>query len=220
MINRKFYRYAPSRYSDSLLSLGNIRIGTLHDFRKSEHKNGIADENEGKKTVTHYVTYASTKDSGDSNLDIKALREFGVVEPVNVGEITVENCTFGMLFDHPDCFIHCSSSKLSIDVMKEFEGADSCVEIQEPLGFYLRLTETLNSIIPVELKILQEVKYGERDEKWNGENWGHHPALIKGKEFSGQYEIRAIWKPRYDGLINPLVLNDTGLLKFLRRAAI
>ncbi len=43
------YRYTNSCYNKLLLNMGCIRVGTLHDFRKSEHKKGIADPQEGKK---------------------------------------------------------------------------------------------------------------------------------------------------------------------------
>jgi len=49
------YRYSNSKFSNILTVLGGIRVGTLHDFRNSEHKKGIADPLEGKKTVVHRI---------------------------------------------------------------------------------------------------------------------------------------------------------------------
>lgn len=43
------YRYSKKEYNEKLLKIGEIRIGTLHDFRNKEHKIGISDNQEGKK---------------------------------------------------------------------------------------------------------------------------------------------------------------------------
>lgn len=41
------YRYSRKCYNDLLLNLGGIRVGTLHDFRRSELGAGISDPEEG-----------------------------------------------------------------------------------------------------------------------------------------------------------------------------
>ena len=49
------FRYAARKYNESLIAMGCIRVGTLHDFRQHEHKRGVSDPDEGKKTVSHYI---------------------------------------------------------------------------------------------------------------------------------------------------------------------
>lgn len=210
---KRAFRYAPRKYSDSLLALGNVRIGTLHDFRRSEHKRGIADANEGKKVVVHHTPFVTTEDEG--SIHLRAFKEFGAIDIGDSHGCTFKDITVQKTFDMPDCFVHCISSKLSVDVMREFEGADSCLEITRPIEFYERLTRTLSSIVPVSLYCISDVKYRTREELWNGNDWGHHPALIKESEFSDQYEVRAIWIPRFNGVIAPVVVNDVELIKYL-----
>lgn len=204
------FRYSSKKYNDSLLALGNIRIGTLHDFRRTEHKQGIADVNEGKKKVSHQIPYVDSKD-GDS-IHISALREFGVMDIKPGTNAVFENCTAEQEFDHPDCFVHCTSFEYSFKAMSQFEGADSCVEIPDVESFYTRLTHTLRSVVPVRFLTLTTVRYMERHEDWNGRNWGVHPALIKEPIFTPQVEVRAIWIPMSSGAISPIVINDIGLI--------
>lgn len=208
------FRYSGQKYNDALLALGNVRIGTLHDFRRTEHKQGIADVNEGKKRVSHHIPYATDKDVGSIHLD--ALKKFRAIDLGGATNVILENISVSQEFDHPDCFVHCTSVKYSSDVLRQFDGADSCVEISDLAGFYKRLTETLNSIVPVQFLTLSQVQYMKRHEDWNGRNWGVHPALIKEPEFIRQVELRAIWIPKFSGVISPIVINDTGLLRFCR----
>lgn len=49
------YRYSLQKFNSSLLNMGEIRIGTLHDFRRTEHTQGIADPKEGKKKISHNI---------------------------------------------------------------------------------------------------------------------------------------------------------------------
>jgi len=206
------FRYSAVKYNDALLALGNVRIGTLHDFRKTEHKEGIFDAAEGTKFVEHHIPIVNTSDAG--SIHVEALRQFNGVK---IGRgAHVENFTLCQTFDVPDFFIHCTSFEFSRRVMRQFEGAESCVEIFDVNGFYQRLTETLNFNFPVRLLTIEKIQYKERSEVWNGRNWGAHPAIIKEPKFSMQVEVRAIWVPRISDPISPVIINDIGLTNFCR----
>lgn len=209
-----FYRYSGERYNDALLALGNIRIGTLHDFRREEHKKGIADPNEAKKTVSHVIKYANSDDGHSIHFD--AIEKFGAIRGGKGASIILENVHLSRDFNYPDCFVHCSSFEYSKVAMSQFDGAESCVEIFDVNSFYYRLTETLSAVYPVRLLALERVVYMERVEQWDGATWGVHPALIKEPIFSPQVEVRAIWQPRLSGPIAPVVINDVGLIQFCR----
>lgn len=209
-----FYRYSGKKYNDALLALGNVRIGTLHDFRREEHKKGIADPNEGKKTVNHVIKYANSNDGHSIHFD--AIERFGAIRAGKGTNIILENVHLSREFNYPDCFLHCSSFEYSSKAMSQFDGADSCVELFDVNGFYGRLTEAISSVCPVQLVVVQKVVYMERVEQWDGATWGVHPALIKEPIFSPQVEVRAIWQPRFTGAIEPVVINDVGLVRFCR----
>ena len=209
------YKYAQQIYSDTLFALGNIRIGTLHDFRNSEHVKGVSDAHEGKKTVSHKITKAT--DSDKESIHWRAVEEFGLFSVKGSKNITIIGGTFVRNYNVPNCYIHCTASDYSSSVLDQFAGADSCVEIVDLNSFYRRLTETLNTIEPMDFQGVFKVKYTKRDQIWNGVDWGDHPALIKDPDFKKQVELRAIWSPRHSGSISPIVVNDVGLINFMRK---
>ncbi|MDN7143802.1 hypothetical protein KC131_24450 [Pseudomonas sp. JQ170] len=208
------FRYSADKYNRSLLNLGNIRIGTLHNFRKAEHKKGIADGKEGKKSVSHFIESDIVR--GDGSRRSPAVEAFQIAEAKRgaVGEL--EGVTVRKSFDVSDRFVHCISAGYSLDVLREFDGANSCVEISDIKRFYERLTESLNYVTPVQLEYLGPVLYADREEIWNGRDWGVNPAVIKEKHFSPQLEVRAIWRPKLRVPIEPIFLYDVGLVKFCR----
>lgn len=213
------YRYSAEEYNQSLLKLGGIRIGTLHDFRKAEHKQGIADPQEGKKKVTHYIDNAVA--SNTDNLHGKAAKEFNVVDlGKGNANISFRNCTFSKSFDEPDCFILCFSSVKSKKVMAEFEGANSCIEITNQNSFFQQLTNTLNQLTPVIFRGVHKVIYQNKVETWNGIDWGDNPAVIKELEFKAQYELRAIWQPRFNQKISPIIFNNYQLTSSCHKISI
>ncbi|WP_339476314.1 MULTISPECIES: hypothetical protein [Pseudomonas] len=209
------FKYAEKKYSDSLLALGSVRIGTLHDFRNSEHKPGIIDANEGRKTITHHIAKASTTD-GDT-IHTRAMKAFKAIGYDSKSVVHMKDCHFTQEFDHPNMYIHCLSAEYSSKVMREFDGSDSCVEIVNLHGFYRRLTQTLKQFTPVDFLGVSQVTYMDRDQPWNGSDWGENPALIKEHEFRNQVEIRAVWWSKTGKPIEPIILNDVGLIEFCAR---
>ena len=215
------YRYSTTRFNSTLITLGVIRIGTLYDFRRLEHENGICDPQEGKKVVTHHIEDLFISDPNDSvyqkSKDFRALEEFRAIKlNANAKNTTLKNITFSKSFDHPDCFILCTSKYCSKQTMKQFDGAESCLQIEDINGFYHVVTETLNSITSVVFRGVHEVKYQNREEPWNGQDWGHHPALIKEPVFEPQGELRAIWQPRANKSIEPIIIGNYRLGTFCR----
>lgn len=207
------YRYSSQKYNDALLALGNLRIGTLHDFRHKEHVKGICDANEGKKSVSHNIVMAS--DADKNSMDWRAVEKFGFFNIKDSKNIRVIGGTFTRNFDEPNCYIHCTSIEYSRKVMSQFENADSCVEIVDAPGFYGRLTSTLNAmLLNVEFCGVWFVKYMPRDQNWNGIDWGEPPARIKEPEYKSQLELRAIWRPVRNEKISPVIVNDVELLKY------
>lgn len=206
------FRYSKKEHNDSLLSLGSIRIGTLYDFRRSEHRRGISDGKEGRKTVFHNVDQASTAD-GDT-IHTRAMKEFNAVSYGPNVVVEMRDVHFIREFNHPDMYVHCTSIDYSSKVMREFEDADSCVEINNVIGFYKRLTESLKKFTQVDFMGVTKVTYMDRNQPWTGDGWGINPALIKEHEFKNQVELRAVWWSKTMKPINPITLHDVGLLKF------
>jgi hypothetical protein len=206
------FRYAKSTYNDALLREGTVRIGTLHDFRRTEHAAGIADQQEGQKTVLSPV---SSGLATQGNPLARHLENFGI--QIGPGEVHFMNCKFARSFDHSDLFLYCMSEARNESVMAEFEGADSCVEIVAPSKFFGVLTERLADRLPVDFQGCHRIQYQHRTEVWNGQDWGAHPAMIKSSNYSRQCEIRAVWSPREPEVaIEPFIITDRRLTEYVR----
>lgn len=216
----RMYRYSDSKYNALLLAMGCIRVGTLHNFRRSEHKRGIADPQEGRKQVSHYIKDLHVADSNapsnDASTDFRALSAFGAVKMEGARNITFKNVAVAREFDSPNFFVLCTSALGTKRTMHEFDGADSCVEIVDITSFYRVLTEALDRITPVEFQGIHQVFYKDRSETWNGRDWGCHPALIKAPSYSPQAELRAIWRPRFEQPIQPVVTGHYRLGEFCK----
>ena len=77
--------------------------------------------------------------------------------------------------------------------MAQFEEADSCVQIIDQAYFYSALTSALNGRSRVTFRGVHEVVYQDRDEEWNGIDWGRSPVVIKGRKFLPQAERWHVW---------------------------
>ena len=203
------------------MGLGVIRVGTLHNFRSDEHGKGIADSEEGKKTVSHYFenSIISASDMiAPSNKDSRAMKAFGMFDLQDGASVNFRGVNFARGIEHPDCYILCSSHMVSKVTMAEFAGADSCIQIVDIDGFYRCLTETLMKKNGGQLiwKGHHNVLYRDRKEEWNGENWGDSPAVIKSKDFAKQFETRGIWLAANGQPIKPEIVVDARLPQYCR----
>lgn len=217
------FRYQSKNYNDSLLKSGNLRIGTLYDFRRSEHKRGVADSFEGKKFVSHKIDSFSSEDNDP--VGRKALTDFGLGDFSDCGGLGFRiqgsgSLTLRQNVESQDCFILSLSSECSSKVLAELEGSETCVEIIRPQGFFERLTKAINNKINVNYHGIWVVEYTDADEVWNQLDWGDSPATKKRTEFAGQYELRAIWTPVVRVEIEPLIINDKKLSKCVRECMI
>lgn len=214
----RLYKYSSKKWCDLFLSRGSIRIGTLHDYRKKEHSPGIHDAHEGLKTITHRIDdWDLSKSDASTAYHEAASSTLGLIRKSETsGDLPfrISGMSFRQEYDDPDCFVHCTSYKLSKTVMQEFQGADSCFEIYKFEDFYKHLTDSINEIIPIKLCELRVVKYASRDEIFNGSDLGIPPTRIKGVEFSKQFEVRAIWHPKEKCAIEPLEFEDIRLARY------
>lgn len=219
------FKYLPKSYADLLLTMGVLRVGTLHDFRRQEHGRGIADVDEGRKAVRHTINHLTVRDVTDpqfrTSVHARAMEAFRAIRiGPGVRNVTLKNVRFTQHIDVPDCFIYCTSSLNSRAVLAEFAGAQTCVEIIDPQRYFKTITEALDAHTPVVFRGIFEVKYADREERWNGQDWGDHPAMIKPPSYRQQRELRAIWQPRRKDPIKPVNIGHMDLPRFCRRVAL
>lgn len=212
------FKYGEFVWNDLLVSNGGVRIGTLRNFRKDEHKRGVADAMEGIKSIYHGIDHY---DSGRPfGIDHAAIQNLSPFRSAGGAQFSVSDLTIERQFEAPDCYLHCTAHSLSKEVLAQFEGADSCVEIFRSAAFYKKLTEVINKKTPVHFFGLHLVRYAKKREAFSGEGLGIRPELIKEPEFSPQCELRAIWIPKSKKKIEPFDLEDKSLRKFCRMVEI
>jgi len=199
--------------------MGTIRIGTLFDFRRKEHSQGVADQSEGTKSIlARPAREIITEDQAEKDAFFKMIG-------VRVhGKITAPTGTsFVQKQTSPDYFIFCASTELSRNVQAEFESTDACIEINDVRGFLEEVTGTLHAVAPVHFEGIYEVRYSERIEEQSltyfrdfDPTRGHHPALIKEPSFRRQKEVRAIWRPTSGTPPKPLIILSRRLPQYCR----
>jgi hypothetical protein len=81
------YKFIKSEFASLMYLYGYIRIGTLHDFRRTEHAKGISDPKEGKKSISHVIDKLAINqanwDAQQSNPDLLALEKLGIAPVVS-----------------------------------------------------------------------------------------------------------------------------------------
>jgi hypothetical protein len=212
------FKYSKKRYADGLLGLGTIRIGTLHDYRRNEHIVGVSDPTEGTKSIeVNFLGNIKTSDARDR----EAFRKFS--GQTVTGSISLSpGVTLKTGQASADLFVLCFSSELSLDVLRQFDGSDACVEILNAERFLREVTVGLNALTPVTYSGLHEVSYKSRNEVRKIlqlselEELGTNPALIKESSFRAQKEIRAIWTPQKPEIIKPMTIMVPAAIRFVR----
>lgn len=217
----ELFRYSSQKHNDNLLNHGNLRVGTLYDFRKSEHKRGIADPTEGTKTVSHAITewHQDAEIPGSPSIDQQAVdlsRLFGSGSGNSIKGITLVTP-----FDDRDCFVHCTSLKFGREVLEEFEDAETCVKISRPWFFYETLTKLINAeAMEVDPPLFGIVKYQSRSETFDPNHSYQSATMIKEEIFAPQFEFRAIWYPRDKRImrVEPYIVTNDALKEFCTAA--
>ena len=212
------YRFHKEEYNNQLLSNGKTRIGTLYSYRNAELDKGIADINEGKKTVNYQFSENAIiggKHNNQENKDFQAANLFGTAYADETSTIYLGNAKTSQNIESKNYYILC----LAKDIDAKFENYDSCLEIISE-SFFEELTIVINKHTPVNYLGCFEVEYRSREENWNKKDFGINPCLIKEnkKKYVQQKEIRAIWEPVNENIhIEPIFVESLELCKYLKK---
>jgi hypothetical protein len=205
------YKYGEGQWIDALTEAGSVRIGTLWDFRRIEHKAGIADPDEGKKSVFHPMQREMLRAGSPT----AAFFGFNIDPGVAA---TFTNCSFEREEGSPDLFIYCLATRFARSVRRQFPDADACAGVMSLGGFVAALTMELHKRVPVRHLVTSRVVYEERKQFWRGIHPSAHPALIKAPSFRPQAELRIIWAPlASNASIQPMNIERSDAFKHCRR---
>lgn len=216
------YRFASLEHNKTLASQGSIRIGTLKNFRSSEHQIGILDEQEGLKRLSHVIEdmHIHDMDSPEAkeNTDLKALGFFNIFKfAPGTKNARIQGITVSREVESQNYYILCMSERSDKATMQRFGKYDSCISIPDPHSFIQAATELLNTVTPVEYCGLHKVAYASKDEPWNGKDSGMDPALFKAERFALDFEWRALWAPLDEKHISPKIFSHSDLNRYVGR---
>lgn len=129
----KLYKYIKKEYAIKMMKEGEVRIGTLYDFRKQEHIE-IGDKSEGtKKSITDFPGGALIKDEKGWENKLGHLK-WSNIRYVK-GVIKIEpNTKFIGDQDVTDAYIYCASQICDLNLKMKFSGT-ACIEICDPGNF-------------------------------------------------------------------------------------
>lgn len=206
----KLIKYVKNEHFEGLQDSGSIRIGTLKNFRSSEHGEMVSDSMEGSKRLTgsyQNVTAGTVHKSKSLSSLIKMSNRS------SIGTLEMSN----YVIEEPDFYIFSLAQGYSEnDHSKWFEKEqyDASYKILAPNTFFRRITRTLESHRSVRFLGLFEVHYYNEDKGMDFfDSKESFPAFsMKNYDgFSDQKEIRAVWQPLSKKPIEPINLNVPGL---------
>ncbi len=194
------------KHADNFFKHGELRIGTLYDFRNEEkHGSEIGDKDEGTKTLTtdgyHFIDTADSstipswyaKGFNDSFKLVDAARlQIHARDGVRV-RLTI-----------PDRYVFCMSDDYDSGLI-ENGGYSACIRIHNPGDFFAALSKEMrrkaNWLGWGKCRYRPRLILGDHDDELE-------PALIKEERYSYQKEVRAIWAARQDNQdnIEPFIL--------------
>jgi hypothetical protein len=207
------FKFLKNDHTAALLKSGQVRVGTLFEFRDPSKYSGlIYDNGEGQKQISIYFNRVE--------LAGNELASFGI--PIGgQGKVNLYGSALSLRQDSPDCYLYPTTSSFfsSTLIQAVDDGKESCVMIKNPEQFFNVLTQSLDNgtyigVFPC--------LYGER---LINLDWDQHkeyikvlssvPAsIVKPTEHSVYREVRAIWLKNSDR-INPEIINDPELIKFV-----
>lgn len=184
------YKFVKEEYMDSFFKTGDLRLGTLHNFRKIEEY-GInrGDPSEGKNSVFQYVEH---HDGGKDGTFAGQFFGKGIV---------VQNSTIIQHRDWPESYVFCSSRNFSEKLFFEWhakEGTTACYEIWHPLAFALAVQKVIAQ--RAYFSGLDNVKYVDGHIDGASEDFKIEAPFVKPLPYAWQDEFRWVWTHRHPAI--------------------
>jgi len=202
MKEEPFYKYLSYEHAEMMENEGQIRLGTLYEYRNIEKYNlEVGDKNEGKLSRIHNITAPDTY----NKLEEKHPGTQGIKWDGS-GTLKIGNCIFENVENFPDSYIYCLTQEYNKNIMKEF-GYDCCIEIFRPFMFFSAIYEYLHYLSDTNLEgyFANFCVYKPREEIYDNPS-EIPPCLLKEPKYKHQKEFRAVYIPHdKEKPIEPLI---------------
>ncbi|CAD5270089.1 MULTISPECIES: hypothetical protein [Halomonadaceae] len=200
------YKHLPLNFAKGLVERGEVRVGTLYEYRNEEaHGEGVLDTAEGTRNTFLEVDKMTITGKNQHPF----ISQFISVDETS--SVIIDGCVFENPEVSKDCWIYCVSNSADLHVSENLsDNYDACVEIHKPHEFMLaigrKLMKRAHCMGWWQCQYLgRRVQYEDRT----------HPAVIKGTEFAHQAEVRAIYFPP-NFKPSPFVIQIPELINYVR----
>lgn len=210
LIPKTLYKFLPRKYVRAFKKTGSLRVGTLHDFRRSEHGSEIGDAEEGSirlRSRDEQVVY----DSENLTPDLEWQRPY--IEE-KFGDIGIKIVASGGMHQHVsvnDCYVFCTGTVFDWSTIDE-PSYNACIRIDNPVSFCDAIVREIRGIEPGfhygTVAYHQKSTYGHSYP-------GYHPALVKDPAYAHQKEFRYMFQPSEPTIaIMPIFIEARGARKY------
>ena len=202
------YKYLPIDFANRLVHLGNLKIGTLFDYKNiEEFGSEIGDQDEGISIEFSHDKEAKTGDKLNP-LESAAIK-------AGPGMIVMGNYIERRHLS-PNLYLFCASLSYDISILKKLnkdypgDKYDACVRITNLKSFI----EEVSTALSDKGLFIGCSKCAYIDRKFHYTENRPHPATIKDPRYSYQKEVRLIWEPKdKKSHIEPEYLTITNIKK-------
>jgi hypothetical protein len=231
------YKYLEEKYAVKMLQEGNIRIGSLYEYR-THWNDQIRDEEEGKVSSNQYVPHYSPR-SGEP---VPEMAKEAINLP-DYSKLNLKNVYFEKAQELSNGNIYCTTLEASEAVMKEFN-SEACIEIINitkfnniilkklmkeglsngnavllPCTYEGRLLRHEELIRPVELPYYYLNTIDKLNRLKKGMAMGVEAGYFTKRAFyAPQKEMRLLIEPKDEKqVIEPIIINVPGIIPYIKR---
>jgi hypothetical protein len=201
------YKYLLPVHALAMLERGQIRIGTLSEFRRSYDREGRSDPGEGVRQLQGWFPDGPFT----SNDDVPPFFRGLIEDPVRGARIHVKNTLVLRTVRAPDGYVYCTSFEFEDEALYELGGA--CVRIDKPRAFFEALTDALGDRVESPV-VVQRVSYEPRNGPHDQVRLNVAPHFVKPQvwHFARQFEVRAFWRPCAIAPAEPVIIDVPGII--------
>lgn len=186
------YKFLKKEHADSLFNKGELKIGTLYDFRDQEkYGDARGDEGEGTKEEYDKIDYMEIENAKSNSLDTLANEFIKIKEGVT--GTTLSNVEFRKKYNSPNYYIFRMSGEFDEKLYEKFQ-SDVCVKIKSPYKFIHSISIELRRHNADYVDLLKCI-YTDREKEYDKRD-DCHPALIKPVIHKVDKEVRSLWKSK------------------------